>query len=172
MSDNHPKISPADPSPAINSGSVKQKPGKKADANFEKILSDQIRTDPYRKNLQTVSSGPMSGLSEIEGVFHPQRLTPLPAESSQLTANLSDSIDLFDKYAAFLGDPDKSLKQTYGILEQVLAQVETLAAELEQPPGSETASFPDIKTDLKDILARLLTSARVEQIKFDRGDYL
>ncbi len=172
MSDNHPKISKAVPTPAMESGSVKNKPRNKGNISFDKILSDQTRIDTSNKNLQPVSSGPLPGLPEIEGGFNLHRLAPLSADPSQLTVKIADSLDLFEKYAAFLGDPDKNLKQAYSVLEQVLDQVETLAAEVEEHPGSKTESASDMGTGIKDMLNQLLTSARVEQIKFNRGDYL
>ncbi len=172
MSDIHPKITRTGHTQAMESGAVKNKSEKKGDGRFGKILADQTQTTPSEKNLQTIPSEPLPGLSEIEGAFNLQRLTPLPAESSQLAEKLVASLDLFEKYAAFLSDPDKNLKQAYGVLEQVLARVQTLAGEMEQQQWSETESSPAMKTGMKDILNQLLVSARVEQIKFDRGDYL
>ena len=85
-----------------------------------------------------------------------------------MSQKLNDSLDLFERYAAFLGDPDKSLKQAYEILEQILSQAQTMTEKIDQQPESKT----DQISGLKNILTQLMTTVRVEQIKFDRGDFL
>ena len=73
-------------------------------------------------------------------------------------------MDLLDTYAALLQDPDKTLKQAHGLLEQIIDQTKAL--------DREAKENPDFSHDLKNILTQLLTTAQVEQIKFNRGDYL
>ncbi|MFH2059693.1 MAG: hypothetical protein ABIJ59_12430 [Pseudomonadota bacterium] len=158
-----PKNIQVDPLSPIGPGAIKNKSSQNSDGSFEKILDSRINAEGHGD-----STGQLSSLSEIEGPFRAQHLNPASSDQAQLSRKLNNSIDLFERYATFLGDPDKSLKQAYEILEQILSQTQTMTEELDQQPESKT----DRISGLKNILAQLMTTARVEQIKFDRGDYL
>ena len=163
MSDITPKIIQIDPLFPIGSVNAKNKPGQHTDNSFEKILDSRINAESNGNKIDQSSR-----LSEIEGPFRAQHLNPASSIQAQLSQKLNDSLDLFERYAAFLGDPDKSLKQAYEILEQILSQAQTMTEKIDQQPESKT----DQISGLKNILTQLMTTVRVEQIKFDRGDFL
>lgn len=132
--------------------------------HFSDLLSNQIE----QKSSSTKSSSKSlasQGLPELDASFK-AHLFNTAQDPSTTTQKLQDSLDLFDRYAAFLGDPDKSLKESYTILEQVLDQVKTLSEDIKSAPSNTS------NNDLKQIVLQLMTTAQVEQIKFDRGDYL
>lgn len=161
MNDITPKINPIDSLSSIESKNIKNKTDQNTNGSFGKILKDRINADSHGNIIASSSR-----LSEIEGPF--RILNPASSDPTQLSQKLTDSLDLFERYAFFLGDPDKSLKQAYGILEQILSSTRMLTKELDQHSTDST----DQVSGLKDILTQLMTTARVEQIKFDRGDYL
>lgn len=172
MSDIHSKISRVDqvnPAQALSQQEKSKKTGHQA---FDQILAGQIKA-----GSQSEGSEKSGGLSEIQGSFSARHLSALspamPENLTQYTSQISDSLDLFERYATFLGDPDKNLKQSYGLLEQILAQTRSLADQFDQETGQSQS--PDNEkqfSGIKAIINELLTTARVEQIKFDRGDYL
>lgn len=162
MTDIHPKITDHRQIQPSESGKAKPRPKKDHHLPFDKILSQEMK--PAETRSDSVTS---SRLSELEGAFRAGQIKPMPLDKSEISRKLTASLDLFEQYAAFLGDPDKSLKQTYTLLEQVLAQTRALAGDMDQKQG-----LTPEQDELKTIVAQLLTTARVEQIKFDRGDYL
>ena len=124
---------------------------------FNGILTNQIEKSCNNNILEENST-----LPEIQGSFKAQQLN-LSLDQTQFTQKLEASLDLFETYASWLGDPGKTLKQTHGLLEQVLSRTKTLALDFKEDGTSNT--------DLKQILNQLMTTAEVEQIKFNRGDY-
>ncbi len=163
MSDNNPKITNTNPISVAKSGLLKNKGTKHGNPAFDRILSEQIKSPGMDSGI-----GRSSTLPEIQGAFNAQNIDLASLESNPFTKKITDSLDLFERYATFLGDPDKSLKQAYTILEKVLGQAKNLTLEMEQNPGQSS----DKTDNLKVILSQLMTTAQVEQIKFDRGDYL
>ncbi|MFH2091843.1 MAG: hypothetical protein ABIJ31_05715 [Pseudomonadota bacterium] len=167
MNDITPKITRIDQLTQAASNAQKSKSVQIPENSFKKILEEQISAGELEQTTSLSST-----LSEIQGSFTAQHLDLVSSlstiDQTQLAIKLTDSLDLFERYAAFLGDPDKSLKQSRSMLEQVLEQTRTLTQDIDQYQGSQT----DPASGLKDILTRLMTMARVEQIKLDRGDYL
>ncbi len=136
---------------------IQNKSFQKPDGLFHELLTSQIEKSCNDGTLKETST-----LSEIQGSFKAQQLD-LPVDQTQLTQKLEDSLDLFETYTSWLGDPGKTLKQTHGLLEQVLSRTKTLALDFKEQGSSNT--------DLKQILTQLMTTAEVERIKFNRGDY-
>ncbi|CCK80282.1 hypothetical protein [Desulfobacula toluolica] len=130
-----------------------QKPG----GLFNELLTSQLEKNGKESTLKEVTT-----LPEIQGSFKAQQLDFSP-DQTQLTQKLEDSLDLFETYASWLGDPEKTLKQTHGLLEQVLSSTKALALDVKEHGTSST--------DLNQILTQLMTTAQVEQIKLNRGDY-
>ena len=145
------KISPLEPD-------IKQKKSsQKGDTSFGDIFTNQIN-----KSSNDIVFKENASLGEIKAPFPAQRLN-LELNQTQFTHKLTTSLDLLETYAAFLQDPDKTLKEAYSLLEQILDQTKAL--------DQESREDPDFSHDLKNILTQLLTTAKVEQIKFNRGDY-
>ncbi|MCP4295961.1 MAG: hypothetical protein GY786_10170, partial [Proteobacteria bacterium] len=105
----------------------------------------------------------VSGLPEIDAAFTAKKIN-LALDQTQLPEKLESSISLLERYASWLGDPEKTLKQAYGLLEQLSKQTRNLEAEFKDKDS--------IDPDLNQIITQLLTTVQVEQIKFDRGDYI
>lgn len=146
----HP-LSPIDPD-------IKQKKssqtGKRA---FDTILADQTNTDSTDTEVKQAAS-----LGEIDASVKASRLN-LEVDKTLFTRKLQTVMDSLDTYAAWLQDPDKTLKQTYDILEQIIDQTTVLDRKIK-----DDSNF---NSELKQILTQLMTTAQVEQIKFNRGDY-
>ena len=159
MNDNHPKITTTHPISVDETSRLKNKVGKQGNPDFNNILSEQIQS----KGMDSTSHA-STALPEIQGAFKAQNIELNTVAPNPFAEKITDSLDLLERYAAFLANPDKSLKQAYSILEQVLAQTKDIETLMGQ--GSEN------KGDLTTILTELMTTARVEQIKLDRGDYL
>lgn len=145
------KISPV--APRI----IQNKSFQKPNGLFNELLTSQIEKSCNYSTLKETAT-----LPEIQGSFKAQQLD-LSLDQTQLTQKLEDSLDLFETYASWLGDPGKTLKQTHGLLEQVLSRTKTLALDFKEHGTPNT--------DLQRILTQLMTTAQVEQIKFNRGDY-
>jgi hypothetical protein len=163
MNDIDPKINQIDPLYPTGSVLGQNKFNKTQPRAFDQILADRIKTE-LSENTANLSGS----LPEINGPFRAQLLTAASIDPEVLGLQMTDTLDLFERYAAFLGDPDKGLKQARNVLEQILEQTQTLTEQMNQQ--EESGSGPISK--LKHLLNQLLTTAQVEQIKFDRGDYL
>ena len=133
------------------------------DSAFGQLLADQLEI----RTPQKTSDAATSPLTEITAAYQPRIVESAPLDNHHMTTRISMVFDLFERYALFLGDSEKPLKEAYGILDQILNETETLQNEINSDP-----SLPEPLNELKNILSQLLTNARVEQVKFDRGDYL
>ncbi len=131
--------------------------------NFGKILSEQT-SETTRK---TDSTAMPQELPELESPLGTSFFDLLD-KTTDFTEKLSSSIDLLEKYASWLRDPEKTLKQAYGILEDLTGQTEELNRDLNQE--HENSSNSD--EELKKIITQITATAQVEQIKINRGDYL
>jgi len=158
MNEFNPKITNTNKISSVEPDIKQKKSPQQGDTSFNGILANQIN----KSSNDTGSKGNTS-LGEIKASFAAQRLT-LELNQTQFTRKLESSLNLLETYASWLQDPDKTLKQAYGLLEQLLNQTKTLDREFKQDS--------DLNHDLKDILTQLLATAQVEQIKLNRGDYL
>jgi len=127
--------------------------------NFGKILSEQTNETTTKSDSATMAQG----LPELESPLGTAFLN-MPDKTTEFTEKLNSSIDLLEKYASWLLDPEKTLKQAYGILEDLAGQTQELNQEVEQSPNADS--------ELKQIITQIAATTRVEQIKINRGDYL
>lgn len=158
MNEFNPKITNINKISSAEPDSKQKKSSQQGDTSFNGILTNQINKSSTDTGFKENTS-----LGEVKASFAAQRLT-LELNQTQFTQKLESSLNLLETYASWLQDPDKSLKQAYGLLEQILDQTKTLDRECKEDP--------DFNHDLKNILTQLLTTAQIEQIKFNRGDYL
>ncbi len=153
------KISTATPTAkaTLTQNSEKQKSSFQNPTAFDDILSKTIEHD-LKKDLLKGDSG----LPEINASYTANKIT-LALDQGELPEKLESSISLLERYASWLGDPEKTLKQSYGLLEQLATQTKDLKNEFKDKDS--------VNPDLTRIITELLTTVEVEQIKFDRGDY-
>lgn len=142
--------------------SRKEKPGvSNYSSGFGQMLEEQIKADQGTK----ASNPKENGLPELGATFNPG-LAGISGISRNMadpiTEKITSSIDMLETYAALLADPEIPLKQIHGLLERL----EGNTRELDQALESDTPQ------DLKQVIAHLSSLVRVEQIKFNRGDYL
>ncbi len=154
------KISTVKPvgKPTVTQDSEKQNSSIRNTTAFDDIL---LKTIEHELKNDLVKGG--SGLPEIDAAFTAKKIN-LALDQTQLPEKLESSISLLERYASWLGDPEKTLKQAYGLLEQLSKQTRNLEAEFKDKDA--------IDPDLNQIITQLLTTVQVEQIKFDRGDYI
>ena len=151
-----------------NAGESKTKKSTRisSDGAFDKLLAHQLSAgSPDSLEKSTASQ---SGLSEIQGAFRAQQLGTASFNLNGMAERVNDSLTLFDRYASFLGNPDKNLKEVYGLLERLISSTRSLAEEMNQQPKPDNGHA----RELKRILSQIMTTAQVEQVKFNRGDYL
>ncbi len=163
MNEINPKIPNISKIDAIDPDIKSNKSHSKGDGSFKNILNEQIGN-----NLANESLDKPRKLPEIESTFRAAQLN-LSLDQAKFTEKLNSSLGLLERYASWLGDPDKTLKQADNLLEQLLAQTKTLTDEFNK---SKTATDNSKNDALKQILTQLTTTAQVEQIKLNRGDYL
>ncbi|NOX33875.1 MAG: hypothetical protein GXP56_09075 [Deltaproteobacteria bacterium] len=157
MSEINPEIPGAKKISLVDPGMKQGRTSQKGDGSFDKILTNHIKKGDNDTPLKNTSA-----LPEIEGSFNAQRLKFKP-DRTQFTLKFASSLDMLEKYASLIGDPGKTLKQAYDILEQASGQAETLAREFKEDKA--------LDTDFKKLLTRLMTTIEVEKFKFNRGDY-
>ena len=163
MNEINPKIPNIGKIAAIDPAIKSNKSLTKGDGTFGDILTEQIE-----KNIDDKALSKSSKLPEIESTFRASQLN-LSLDEPQFANKLNSSLGLLERYASWLGDPDKTLKQAGGLLEQLLVQTKTLTDEFNESTNSPN----NLKYgNLKQILTQLTTTAQVEQIKLNRGDYL
>lgn len=146
------KISPQ-PKPVENRGS-----GIGGTADFARILSQQLEG----VGSDSASSAQVNGLPELDPSYN-SLLVQDALEAPGLPQNLSDSIDLLETYAAWLADPEKSLKQAFSLLEKLSDQTRKMDRAFEQ--------IPDADKSLKELITHLSSVVETEKIKMNRGDY-
>ena len=146
------KISPQ-PGPVENRGS-----GIGGTAEFARILSQQLEGI----GSESTSLAQANGLPELNPSYNSLLLQDT-LEDPGFTQNLSDSIDLLETYAAWLADPEKSLKQAFSLLEKLSDQTGEMDKAFEQ--------LPDTDKSLKELITHLSRLVETEKIKMNRGDY-
>ncbi len=134
-------------------GSQRQTPtgGEKS---FDKILN---RTMGEAQGADTSRQSPVPC---VNAVAPPQLSEVGPVDGT--TVRQADKIlDLMDNYAKALGDPQRTLKSVEPILEQIEDEVN----QLETDASTKDEGFRNVVNDIA-------VTARVEAIKFHRGDYV
>jgi hypothetical protein len=125
-------------------------------ANFGNML---------RKTLeQPVSSGGVQGIDSLSEPRAVQNIGQQTFQPESIVDRTSRAIDLLEMYSKALSDPQKSLRDIEPELTAFVSETESLyEAYLE-------AGHDDPR--LKNVLEDLLRTARLEGIRFQRGDYL
>jgi hypothetical protein len=100
------------------------------------------------------------GLGEITSA----RTMPVPAQPELVSGSTEKLLELLDSYAGQLQNPDISLKHLAPVLETINQKADQLV--------TETLSLGPDHAGLKDIATQTAVAARVEYVKFQRGDYL
>ena len=139
-------------------GNTPRPQGNGLPGDFSRILSDQLENS----GTSGLTSGENLGLPELGATYNAQ-LAKLSQDQNRLPELISDSIDLLENYADLLSDPEKTLRQAYGLLEQIRLQTLNIDRELTQGD--------DGSPQLKAILDHLSTVVELEKIKINRGDY-
>lgn len=138
--------------PQINTGEAKK--GEMSD--FQKALHQATQ------KMAPACAMPLTP----QGLSEPQPMS-IPAEVANQPSILSKTqevIDLMDLYADALSDPKKSLKEIEPTLNNFVNEAESVHQAYSQ---NESKSG-----ELTRILDDLRRAARLEQIRFRRGDYL
>jgi hypothetical protein len=159
MSEFNPKIGNIGRTTPIESGTKQNKALQKGSDLFNQILTDQVE-----KNNGTMPTDKAPSLPEIGGTFRAQNINfPPSPDTNMLSKKLEASLSMLDRYASWLGDPDKSAKESHNLLEQAISQTKAM--------GNDFKNDISSSDDLKQIFNQLMTTLEVEQVKFDRGDY-
>lgn len=120
-----------------------------------KAVANEDASDGYQLGCQP--------LGEATPPQAPENQTPSAAPP--LWSELNGLLDSLDSYAQALGNPTWSLKE----LEPLAQDLESKADQLEQ---GLTAGQLGGENNLSGLMQEVLTQARVESIKFRRGDYV
>ena len=125
---------------------------------FSRILAEELEGEA----LTGLAGDDDFGLPELSATYNAQ-LAGLTQDNGFVPQLISDAIDLLEKYAGVLSDPGQTLKQAYGLLEEI--QVRTLEIDKGLAQGEDSDGR------LKNILDHLATVVELEKIKINRGDY-
>lgn len=158
MTEIHPDKIPASKIPPSQNFGGQAKPVDRSGILFHELLADRIRTDARTENPDRPQA-----LPELQGRFDIGMLDQQLKER-RMAEDMSKSLDLLETYAAFLENPDKSLKQAHELLQKVASATDRLASDYEADPG--------LDSHLGTILSQLRTTVEIEKIKFSRGDYV
>lgn len=157
MNEIDPKSIRGDQPPVSPKRPELKRPSGSSSASFKDLLDKTS----LKNRPGGVSSAP-AALQEIQGTFRAQALKSVHP-STDLMTTFEESMALLDRYASWLGRPDKTLKQAHGILEQLLTKSEDL--------NRQAKSDSSIDSDVAGMINQFRTIVLSEQIKFDRGDY-
>ncbi|HCY88175.1 MAG TPA: hypothetical protein DHV36_23765 [Desulfobacteraceae bacterium] len=150
--------------PGIQPTSPAEKTGKTgsfsrgAPGEFSKILAEELEGS----SLGDLGAGDDFGLPELSATYNAQ-LAEISRDNSFVPQLLSDAIDMLEKYAGILSDPGQTLKNAYGLLEEIQMQTAQIDRGLTETTDSDNR--------LKNILDHLATVVELEKIKINRGDY-
>lgn len=126
------------------------------DADFKHILKESVE----RSNAQSVKIQPALQPNPLAAI----RFTPLSPEARQATIEHVDNLlNLLDHYRDQLADPKVTLRHIEPLLNTISKEKEQLSGILDRLPNED---------GLKDIVHRTLITASLEEVKFNRGDYI
>ncbi len=131
---------------------------KKGDTGFDQILSNQMELE----GTGSLSSQKVSGLPELDGISGSRPIIN-EFDTSLYTNKIDDSLNQLDTYSSWLSNPDKTLKEVWALLQNLLEDTKNLDTELNSNKNADP--------DLKKIVSQILATVNVEQIKILRGDY-
>ena len=149
------KIQPSDGTPGDKRTVKKPAPGQ---GEFRHLLDQQLNS-----TQESPAESQGTSLPELAGTLKAHQLSR-SLDTGLFTRKMEDSLNLLETYAAWLSDPDKSLRQARGILDALIDSTRTLE--------NEFASLATADPERARLLAQLQTTIQVEEIKFNRGDYL
>lgn len=135
----------------------------KKDARFDKgfsgLLSEKLKTDETGTSMKQGSAI----LPEIEKTGSLRfSLTHPSAKTDDF--GIESSLGLLEEYTALLMDPDRNLKEAYDALDRLLKSTVEMKERLLESGTTDDA--------LQKIVDGITATARKEQIKMDRGDYI
>jgi len=124
-------------------------------AGFHDLLQQYTSTEQIPV---TPSAGT---LPEISSVHTPG---PINSDARAFKSATDTTLDLFDSYIRQLNDPETKLKEIEPTLKNLVNQAESL--------HSIYVDSDTCPPQLKQLLDHLLMETKLEQIKFQRGDYV
>lgn len=122
-------------------------------------FSEVLAATEENKNIATAADP--TGLDSVFGIE--QTLMIVPDLKSQGMAKGEDLISILERYCEALADPSKSLRDLGHDIESLEGTLNELL------PIAKSLSPDD---PLKGLLNELAITAKVESIKFERGEYL
>lgn len=125
---------------------------------FDSLLEEQVG-----KNKAEPAKSHDPPLPELTGTVRARQFGA-DLDKTEFTKRFETSLDLLESYAAWLSDPEKSLRQARSLLDELILQTRTLEASF--------AAHAHDNPAIEEMLSLFKTTVQVEQIKFDRGDYL
>ena len=133
---------------------------KKADGQgFKKALNSAL--EPLKPAAsQSSPANALGGLGELA----PTTLTPIEPASQSIFDRTNFLLDKLDNYSRDLEDPAKTLKD----IEPLIATIQDDALKL----LDETEKTGTADTELQEIVNKTALTARMEYMKFNRGDYI
>ena len=158
MNEIDPKFTNIHPAATTGKTTDTQKNKSAGNPAFDTLLNEQLGK-PASKTMESQGLT----LPELSGTLSTQQLNLTP-DNTRFIEKLTSSLGLLESYASWLSDPEKSLKETRTLLDRIIAQTDSIDA--------SAPSLANHNPELADILLRFKTTLQVEQIKFDRGDYL
>ena len=135
---------------------------KQPEQAFGDILNQEVAREDAPANVQSIA--PPMIVNPLIAAGASGSVQSTSTDVSEVAEEVESILDMWDSYAATLGNTEAGLKSAYGTLDEIADQVATLKAE--QP--NLGAAHPGLKS----IVDELETLAATEQFKFNRGDYI
>ena len=136
---------------------------------FDEMLAQEVQeTAPQQQNsaVTAASLAEVNAATRIQAVEQTQSVETLSATEQTVMENIDSLLSKWENYAQTLSTPvaDESLREAYGVLEDIQDEVKQLKA---STPDLEQSS-PSLKSMVDELEILTVT----EQFKFNRGDYL
>jgi hypothetical protein len=133
-----------------------QKNEKTPGADFKNILKESVENSP--KNPSKIQ--PSTLMDPISAI----RFNPLSTQDKNITVDRVDNLlNLLDNYRQQLSDPHVTLRTLEPMMNTIAKEKDQLSGLLDSMPNDD---------GLKHILNQTLITASLEEIKFNRGDYI
>jgi hypothetical protein len=132
-----------------------QSPQKSAEKNggFDEVLKNKVN------DLKAADANPQAAPSAADSVL-PTQSPGLAQVNGAQFHRANKVLDLLDNYANALRDPKRTLKSIEPILQQLQEEVNQLLPEA-----------PQTDEGLRNVINDIAVTAKVEAVKFHRGDY-
>ncbi len=131
--------------------------------SFQKILDQATQASqaaPTPANAPASQAAPTAPAAQASQVSEAAPVSPLQREG---LLRAGRTLDLLDSYAQSLADPSQPLKKVAGLVQSLEQESRGLGQVLERM---------DPQDGLYGLLQEVASTAQVETIKFNRGDYL